>query len=48
VDGADLRARIARALRERTGIAIRVELLEPGAVPRSEGKAVRVVDRRPR
>jgi len=47
-DGADLRARVSRALRERTGISIAVELLAPGAVPRSEGKAVRVVDRRPR
>jgi phenylacetate-CoA ligase len=48
IDGADLRARIARALRERTGITIAVELLAPGTVARSEGKAVRVVDRRPR
>jgi phenylacetate-CoA ligase len=47
-DGADLRARVAHALRERTGISIAVELLAPGAVARSEGKAVRVVDRRPR
>ena len=39
---------IAHALRERTGISIAVELLAPGEVPRSEGKAVRVVDRRPR
>jgi phenylacetate-CoA ligase len=48
VDPADLRARVAQALRERTGITIAVELLAPGEVPRSEGKAVRVVDRRPR
>ena len=48
IDGAELRARVARALRERTGITIAVELLAAGAVPRSEGKAVRVVDRRPR
>ena len=48
VDAAALRARVARALRERTGITIAVELLAPGAVPRSEGKAVRVVDQRPR
>jgi phenylacetate-CoA ligase len=48
IDGADLRARVAHALRERTGITIAVELLAPGEVPRSEGKAVRVVDRRPR
>ena len=34
------------ALREATGLAIAVELLEHGAVRRSEGKAVRVVDRR--
>jgi phenylacetate-CoA ligase len=46
IDGAELRARVARALRERTGITIAVELLAAGAVPRSEGKAVRVVDRR--
>jgi phenylacetate-CoA ligase len=48
VDRDDLRARAARALHERTGITIAVELLTPGTVPRSEGKAVRVVDRRPR
>lgn len=47
IDGADLSARIAHALRERTGISIAVDLLAPGAVPRSEGKAVRVVDQRP-
>ena len=48
IDREDLRARIAHALREHTGIRIAVELLAPGEVPRSEGKAVRVVDRRPR
>jgi phenylacetate-CoA ligase len=48
IDSADLGARVAHALRERTGITIAVELLAAGAVPRSEGKAVRVVDRRPR
>jgi phenylacetate-CoA ligase len=48
IDRGDLRARVAHALRERTGITIAVELLAPGAVPRSEGKAVRVVDQRPR
>jgi phenylacetate-CoA ligase len=47
IDRADLNARIAHALRERTGISIAVDLLAPGAVPRSEGKAVRVVDQRP-
>jgi phenylacetate-coenzyme A ligase PaaK-like adenylate-forming protein len=37
---------VVHVLRERTGIGIAVELLDCGAVPRSEGKAVRVVDRR--
>jgi phenylacetate-CoA ligase len=48
IDGADLRARVAHALRARTGLTVAVELLASGAVPRSEGKAVRVVDKRPR
>jgi phenylacetate-CoA ligase len=46
VDRAALAKRIEVLLREHTGIRIAVELAEPGAVPRSEGKAVRVVDRR--
>src|SRR6185312_4385895 len=44
VDRAALRERVGRLLQEQTGIRIAVEVLEPGAVPRSEGKAVRVVD----
>jgi phenylacetate-CoA ligase len=46
IDEAQLRARIAHALHASTGITIAVELLAAGSVPRSEGKAVRVVDRR--
>ena len=49
LDGADpelLRAQIEALLREHTGLRIAVTMLEPGTVPRSEGKAVRVVDRR--
>jgi len=45
-DRADLAARVGRALHAETGIGMNVELLEPGQVPRSEGKAVRVLDRR--
>ncbi len=41
-----LRERVETLLREHTGIRIPVEVLEPGGVQRSEGKAVRVVDRR--
>ena len=47
VDTEVLQATVETVLHEHTGIRITVELLEPGRVPRSEGKAVRVVDRRP-
>ena len=46
VDRDALADRVEAALRETIGVGIAVELLEPGAVPRSEGKAIRVVDRR--
>jgi phenylacetate-CoA ligase len=45
-DLAGLRRRIEYALREQTGLSMQVQLLTPGAVARSEGKAVRVIDRR--
>jgi phenylacetate-CoA ligase len=47
-DTGPLSRRIERALREATGLSMLVQLLEPGGVPRSEGKAVRVVDKRPK
>jgi len=47
VKSAALRAELERLLREHTGLRIAVAVLEPGGIPRSEGKAVRVVDRRP-
>jgi phenylacetate-CoA ligase len=50
-DGLDrelLQSRLQHALREQTGISIAVQVLDRDRVPRSEGKAVRVVDRRPR
>ena len=46
-DAAGLAAAVTNALSEQLGIRIAVEVLEHGGVPRSEGKAVRVVDRRP-
>ena len=46
VDPASLRTHVERVLREHLGIRVRAEVLDRGAVPRSEGKAVRVVDRR--
>jgi phenylacetate-CoA ligase len=45
-DPVALRARLERLLREHTGLRINVSVTEPGTIPRSEGKAVRVLDRR--
>jgi phenylacetate-CoA ligase len=39
-----LGVRIARHLREHMGLRVEVAVLAPGGVPRSEGKAVRVLD----
>ena len=44
--GARLATHTEHALRQEMGITIRVEVLGPGSVPRSEGEAVRVVDER--
>ncbi len=46
VDRAALGERLEGLMRDHTGIRIAVEVVEPETVPRSEGKAVRVVDRR--
>ena len=46
VDPANLRTAVESVLREHLGIRVRADVLERGQVPRSEGKAVRVVDRR--
>jgi phenylacetate-CoA ligase len=45
-DHGPLPDQIERLLREHTGLRIAVAVREPGSLPRSEGKAVRVVDRR--
>ena len=46
IEGEQLRARLEHLLREQTGVRIGVSVRDPGTIPRSEGKAVRVVDRR--
>jgi phenylacetate-CoA ligase len=48
VDREALRVRAERALHDETGIAVELRVVDIGAIPRSEGKAVRVDDRRPR
>ncbi|MBV9280352.1 MAG: phenylacetate--CoA ligase [Chloroflexi bacterium] len=42
----ELGDRVRQALREAMGITTTVQIVPPGQIPRSEGKAVRVVDRR--
>ena len=42
IDAAPVRAQLERAL----GLSARVEIVEPGSISRSEGKALRVLDRR--
>jgi phenylacetate-CoA ligase len=42
----DLAARVGKQLREHMGIRFEIVVCEPGTIPRSEGKAVRVIDRR--
>jgi len=46
VDPTRLRKDVERVLHDQLGIRVGVAVLERGAVPRSEGKAVRVIDRR--
>jgi phenylacetate-CoA ligase len=46
VDTEGLRQRIHYALREATGLSMVIQLQPPNTVPRSEGKAVRVIDKR--
>jgi phenylacetate-CoA ligase len=48
IDVDDLRTRAEQAFHDGTGLRAHVRVLTPDEVPRSEGKAVRVVDRRPR
>jgi phenylacetate-CoA ligase len=46
IDRDVLRGRIAHALHAQTGLSFLVEVVEPAQLPRSEGKAIRVVDKR--
>ena len=41
-----LRNKIAAVLKTALGISVRVKLVEPKSIQRSEGKAVRVIDNR--
>jgi len=39
---------LARRIKDTVGISVEISVLDPGGVARSEGKAVRVVDKRPK
>lgn len=44
--GANLASRVKEAIREQVGVTVRVLVRPLGEIPRSEGKAIRVVDKR--
>jgi phenylacetate-CoA ligase len=50
--GADARsdavAQLAASIKQSVGISVKIDVGDSGAVPRSEGKAVRIVDKRPK
>ncbi len=46
LDRGALATQLELLLKERTGLRIPVSVLDPGTIPRSEGKAARVLDRR--
>ncbi|MDJ0824053.1 MAG: phenylacetate--CoA ligase [Rhodobacter sp.] len=48
VEQADLGAELQRRIKDMIGLTVAVELAEPGGVERSQGKARRVVDNRPK
>lgn len=41
-------AQLAAAIKQSVGISVKIEVGDIGAVPRSEGKAVRILDKRPK
>jgi len=45
---AEVEGKIAEHIREMVGISVTVELVEPKSIARSEGKAKRVIDERPK
>jgi phenylacetate-CoA ligase len=47
IDRDALQTRLVHALREETGLTMKVQVLPRDAIPRSDGKAVRVIDHRP-
>jgi phenylacetate-CoA ligase len=45
---ADAKAQLSSAIKQSVGISAHVDVGDVGAVPRSEGKAVRIIDKRPK
>ena len=40
--------RTEAAIKDLIGVTVTVEIVAPGVLPRSEGKAVRIIDNRPK
>ena len=47
-DRDDCAQALAATIKSYAGVTMRVEIVTPGTIPRSQGKAVRVVDQRPK
>jgi phenylacetate-CoA ligase len=46
IDASATRAHVAHRLQQEIGLSVHVDVRAPGSLERSEGKAVRVIDRR--
>ena len=44
----EVEAKIAGHIKEMMGIGVKINLVEPKTIARSEGKALRVIDERPK
>ena len=42
----NIQQKIAKAVQDAIGLRVNVTIVQPGTIPRSEGKAVRVIDKR--
>ena len=42
----DVTGQLQREIKDYVGVTTQVRVLDPGTIPRSEGKAVRVIDQR--
>jgi phenylacetate-CoA ligase len=46
--GGKVAKRVEATIKDLIGVTVTVEIVAPGVLPRSEGKAVRIIDNRPK